>query len=178
MRSLVFEDLSIPLSSIKDGINEFDFITQNPELKLGEGREFRHPIEVHVQVTGMGDDFLLDLYVSSDGFFTCDRCNEDFVRKIEGQIQTLLTFDADKAGTDADADVRLLPPRTTEIDLQGDVIDALALAIPVKVLCQESCKGLCPQCGTNLNVKVCGCHEQAGDPRWDALKNLKFDETD
>lgn len=174
MRSLVLEELSIPVSSIKDGINEFAFIIRDSELDLGEGRAFRNPIEVHVQVTGMGDDFLLNLKASSVASFVCDRCSEDFVRKMEGRIQTLLTFDEGKAGNDEDADVRFLPPRTVEIDLQGDVIDALVLSVPSKLLCQESCKGLCVQCGTNLNSGSCNCTEQSNDPRWDDLKKIKI----
>ena len=46
------------------------------------------------------------------------------------------------------------------------------LASPVKLICREDCKGLCPQCGTNLNNATCNC-QQPGDPRWAALGELK-----
>lgn len=180
MRSLVLEELRIPLSNIKDGINEFDFIARDSELKMGDGKEFSEEIEVHAEVTGMGDDFLLNLTAGSEGAFICDRCSESFTRRIEGQIQTLLTFDRGKAGgeEDADADVRLLSPKTLEIELQDDVIDALALAIPNKMLCKDSCEGLCAQCGINKNQGKCSCADEAADPRWDALKNLNFEKND
>jgi len=47
------------------------------------------------------------------------------------------------------------------------------LALPMKPLCREDCKGLCPRCGEDLNVKGCGCVIETADPRWEALKTLK-----
>lgn len=47
------------------------------------------------------------------------------------------------------------------------------LAVPAKALCREDCKGLCPQCGQNLNTGSCSCAEQRTDPRWEALAGLK-----
>lgn len=51
--------------------------------------------------------------------------------------------------------------------------EQLLLAVPAKALCQEACKGLCPQCGQNLNTGSCNCAEQRTDPRWEALAGLK-----
>jgi len=57
--------------------------------------------------------------------------------------------------------------------LLEDVLrEQVLLASPVKLVCREDCKGLCPQCGTNLNTATCGC-QQPGDPRWAALSELK-----
>ena len=57
-----------------------------------------------------------------------------------------------------------------------DVIDLLReqfqLALPMKPLCSEGCKGLCPECGTNLNRAQCDCTHQWEDPRLAALKGL------
>ena len=46
------------------------------------------------------------------------------------------------------------------------------LALPMKPLCREDCKGLCPQCGTNLNTGTCECRPEWEDPRLAALKAL------
>jgi uncharacterized protein len=54
--------------------------------------------------------------------------------------------------------------------------DAIALAIPDRLLCREQCAGLCPVCGMNLNEAPPGhAHEQPPDPRWARLSELKFD---
>ena len=57
--------------------------------------------------------------------------------------------------------------------LLEDVLrEQVLLATPVKLVCRDDCKGLCPQCGANLNVETCNC-QQPGDPRWAALSELK-----
>lgn len=67
-----------------------------------------------------------------------------------------------------------------ELFLEGEVLDTSALIveqiqlnIPMRKLCNESCRGLCSQCGTNLNANPCECEKQATDPRWSALEALR-----
>ena len=62
------------------------------------------------------------------------------------------------------------------IDLEDIILYEIKLSIPMKVLCKEDCKGLCPNCGQNLNEAACSCNLKEPDPRWDALKGLSFDE--
>jgi uncharacterized protein len=58
--------------------------------------------------------------------------------------------------------------------LLEDVLrEQVLLASPVKLICREDCKGLCPHCGTNLNLATCNCQQESGDPRWAALSELK-----
>ena len=66
-----------------------------------------------------------------------------------------------------------MPPTLAVIDLGEDVRQTLILAVPLKLLCRPECKGLCPQCGTNLNNETCSCTTVEADPRWDALRALK-----
>jgi uncharacterized protein len=59
-----------------------------------------------------------------------------------------------------------------QIDLDELVLEQLELSLPSRVLCREECRGLCPQCGADLNVEQCDCKPQI-DPRWRALADLK-----
>ncbi len=61
-----------------------------------------------------------------------------------------------------------------EIDLGGYLRETVAMSLPIKVLCQEDCKGLCPQCGVDLNLRTCSCRDNWLDPRFAVLRNLKF----
>lgn len=62
------------------------------------------------------------------------------------------------------------------LDLAAWARDALALAMPVVLLCREDCAGLCPICGVNLDAAGPDHHhEQAADPRWAKLSELHFD---
>ena len=60
------------------------------------------------------------------------------------------------------------------MDLTEPVRQALLVAIPMRPLCREDCKGLCPECGANLNYIDCGHHQEAADNRWDALRALNI----
>ena len=58
------------------------------------------------------------------------------------------------------------------IDLGGLMREQVYLALPMKPLCSETCRGLCPTCGANLNAGACGCAPQPADPRLEALRAL------
>jgi uncharacterized protein len=59
-----------------------------------------------------------------------------------------------------------------QIDLSELIAEQFHLALPMKPLCSEACKGLCPNCGTNLNTETCGCEVKWEDPRLSVLKGL------
>ncbi|MEP6923612.1 MAG: DUF177 domain-containing protein [Pyrinomonadaceae bacterium] len=59
------------------------------------------------------------------------------------------------------------------IDLDEIVREQVLLNLPMHVLCQDDCAGLCEKCGTNKNTNSCSCHETEIDPRWSALKKIK-----
>ena len=60
-----------------------------------------------------------------------------------------------------------------EIDLGQLMREQFYLALPMKPLCGEDCRGLCPICGTNLNRGTCDCKEESDDPRLAPLKELR-----
>lgn len=71
-----------------------------------------------------------------------------------------------------DADREYFDGRT--IDLDPIVREQVLLALPVSVLCRDDCKGLCPQCGQDLNEAECGCERKVVDPRLAVLKTIKL----
>ena len=64
------------------------------------------------------------------------------------------------------------------LDLASLLWEEFSLALPVKPLCKPDCKGLCPECGKNLNEGACGCVLDTGDPRLAALRQLKVKRQD
>ena len=60
-----------------------------------------------------------------------------------------------------------------ELDLTKIVREQILLNLPEQVLCRQDCKGICPNCGKDLNEGDCQCGEDDIDPRWAALKDLK-----
>lgn len=57
--------------------------------------------------------------------------------------------------------------------LEDAIREQVLLSVPLKVVCREECKGLCPSCGKNRNTDPCSCAPVMGDPRWAALKDLR-----
>ena len=57
--------------------------------------------------------------------------------------------------------------------LEDALREQVVLALPLKAICREDCKGLCTHCGKNLNVESCSCAEPLQDPRWLALKEIR-----
>jgi uncharacterized protein len=57
------------------------------------------------------------------------------------------------------------------LDLTALLETETSLALPMKPLCREACRGLCPVCGGNRNTTPCACEMRAPDPRWAALKD-------
>lgn len=71
-----------------------------------------------------------------------------------------------------DADEEVFDGKT--IDLDPIVREQVLLALPMNAVCREDCKGLCAQCGQNLNEKQCGCEQKVIDPRLAPLMNIKL----
>ncbi|QQR81740.1 MAG: DUF177 domain-containing protein [Deltaproteobacteria bacterium] len=111
----------------------------------------------------------------------CDRCLEKFIKKSSSPIKlTMLphksmSFDDVGPNDDpGDDDDSISYYKTEELDLDDILKESLYLNIPIRDLCKEDCKGLCPQCGQNLNLKTCACKTEKIDPRLAALKNIKL----
>ncbi|WP_045216725.1 YceD family protein [Desulfonatronovibrio magnus] len=60
------------------------------------------------------------------------------------------------------------------ISILQTVLEQFILALPVKIICSESCSGLCPDCGKNLNRDECVCGREYGDPRLAVFRNIKI----
>lgn len=63
-----------------------------------------------------------------------------------------------------------------DLDLHRWTNDSFVFSLPVRVLCREDCKGLCPECGTDLNLAGEHHHDPKPDPRMAALAGIRFDE--
>jgi len=65
-----------------------------------------------------------------------------------------------------------IPIGRQDISLDPYIYENMVINIPMRILCEDGCKGLCPDCGADLNTDTCSCRQQT-DPRWNALKTLK-----
>ncbi len=104
----------------------------------------------------------------------CRRCLSDVTRTVAVRVSERFVpsghpavDDRVEAATEIEGD---------QIDLAPILRDLVVLEIPAAPLCDESCRGWCPQCGANLSLGECGCSAETTDPRWAALDGLVIDE--
>ncbi|MGI6264288.1 MAG: YceD family protein [Acutalibacteraceae bacterium] len=94
----------------------------------------------------------------------CDQCAEPFSREVTLPVSHILVT---SLNDESNEDFVLLKDFQLELD---DLITAdLLLSLPMKFLCRQDCRGICPQCGRNLNEGDCGCRQETVDPRLAAL---------
>jgi uncharacterized protein len=107
----------------------------------------------------------------------CARCLEPVTQDVARSFDLLYRPQGSDAGhaelsvTDAEAEIGYYTGQG--IELNDVVREQILLAVPLRVLCTEQCKGLCPHCGKNLNEGHCSCAEPLEDPRWAALKDIR-----
>ena len=124
----------------------------------------------HVRATGK---------VESAVRLTCSRCLAEY----ESQIASEFTiFYTESKGEELDEEVELSDEELISASYSGDeiVVDSeiaeqVMLEIPYKPLCSESCRGLCPQCGADLNAGECGCDRGGINLKMAALKKIKIE---
>jgi uncharacterized protein len=77
----------------------------------------------------------------------------------------------EKSNSDED-NYFVVDPSSGFLQIDNMVRESILLTLPLKPLCREDCKGLCPICGIDLNKSVCSCVKRETDPRWEKLKGL------
>jgi uncharacterized protein len=109
----------------------------------------------------------------------CSRCLEP-ARTPVARTFDLIFLERDRQMFDEDQEIELGEEDTqtaffagTELQI-GDILrEQVLLALPMKPLCAVDCKGLCPECGVNLNVNACGCARERFSPHMDQLLEIK-----
>lgn len=111
----------------------------------------------------------------------CVRCLEPFVLKVHEKLDLLYLPHSDNVGPKrvkdeelelSEKDLAVSFYRDDQIDLAHMIREQVYLALPMKPLCKDECRGLCPECGTNLNLSSCSCVRDTLDPRLATLKTL------
>jgi len=107
----------------------------------------------------------------------CARCLEPVVHQVEREFDLLYRPLGADAGRDelsvTDAEAEISYYQGEGLLLEDVLREQVLLAVPLKTICREDCKGLCPHCGKNLNEARCSCANQVDDPRWEALKGIR-----
>ncbi len=149
--------LSIPYGSddFFDGFTHRKVVKSDPlELSITNMGEGKLELSGHITVT------LAD---------TCARCLTDVEVPVEASfVYTVVKPD----GFHEPSDDEMIFMDGFNLDVPALINNELLMSLPMKVLCREDCKGLCPVCGTDLNHGSCGCDTFVPDPRMAAIMDV------
>ena len=158
----------------------FSLVLKKDQLEIDQaGLNVSVDITINGSLTRIDDDVYLKGTVMTDVVASCSRCLDTLLYPIDSRLKSHFApsddrftsvRDVELHASDIDAEVY----ENQQIDLTQSIRDSILLAVPVICLCKEDCKGICSQCGKNLNQGLCKCeNESFTDPRLESLKIFK-----
>ncbi len=126
---------------------------------------FDGPVEIKGVATNVDGAIKVEAEGSVDTIMPCDRCVKDVKDKLNFFFEEVYIASGNAQEGDESYS-------GSTVILDSAVKKSILSSLPMKVLCSEDCKGLCPQCGKDLNTGECGCKTDYIDPRFESLRSL------
>lgn len=132
----------------------------------GNEYSFEKPVKVTGEITNIGSALKIILKVEGEYTSFCDRCGRDIASSIVGEASENIT------GENVEIDSEMFELYGHTLDISGAVESLVYSSLPMRNLCKDDCKGLCPKCGTDLNDSECNCDTTRYDPRFAIFRKL------
>jgi len=167
----------LDLARIRTPHEHYEQIYQPDAFASDESFRVAAPVSLALDIRKDKQTFHLTGRVQTTLELPCSRCLEPFTRPVDAAFD--LRYQPQTANTGADEreiaedDLSTAFYENEEIDLGQMMREQFLLSLPMKPLCCEECRGLCPVCGTNLNRGACDCKRGWDDPRFNALRELR-----
>lgn len=157
-------NLEVPVESIELG---------------GQEVRFDRPFLGQAEIWNAGDRLLVKADLTGEATLVCGRCLAEFTEAMdvsfeEEFVQGEATEERSEEDEEEESGRTVSFYTGDEIDLTDPLRENILLELPMKPLCDENCKGLCPTCGANRNEAACTCtaDQEVVDPRFSVLKDL------
>jgi len=124
--------------------------------------EIKDKVQLELEIYNTEDSFLVQGTLEAELILSCSRC----LQKYSSTIKLDISEDVMKSEMEDEE----------ELYLDDIIVDNIILSLPMKSLCSEDCKGICPQCGQDLNEGECDCEIETVDPRLAKLKEFYNDQ--
>lgn len=108
-----------------------------------EAISFISPIEVKANVLKSGNEIFIDMSLQAPVEYTCGKCLSRFQDTLKKRFKV----------------IREAKPQGV-VELDDEIRQEIILDYPMKIICRDDCKGLCPNCGQNLNIAECECNNE------------------
>jgi uncharacterized protein len=157
----------------------FDFFPVLARMQADGECEFTGPVTVDVTVEREFDHLKAMGRVQVPMSLSCGRCLISYASAIDSSFriifrkETARQTEVEDETELCDDDLIASTYSGDEIDLAHEIEEQVAMEIPLKPLCEENCKGLCPTCGADLNTASCTCSQVPVNLKFSALKDFK-----
>ena len=125
------------------------------------------PVSARLRIEKAGAEIMVKGDLRAEIKLICSRCLKEFNGKLTVPVDVVY-----HPVEELKDEAHLNEGKSEELDLLGLVKEQVELNIPMKPLCDDACKGICPKCGTDLNIRSCTCSVKDIDPRFESLKKL------
>jgi uncharacterized protein len=162
-----------PREHVERTFDPSTFDPQDPDYRVAA------PVDLTMDVHKMGQDaFRVAGRARTRLELDCSRCVEPFQVPVDTAFELRYVPQDQNSGEGerevADEDLSTAYYRDGMLDVVEMLREQFQLALPMKPLCADDCRGLCPQCGANLNSANCDCRPKWEDPRLAPLKGLVY----
>jgi len=171
--------MRVPLEQVREAPVEWrEELELSPEQVEGSSLLGLGPVACRGRLSAVEDGILIQGELRYEQTLACDRCLEPVTLPVDERFDLLAVSPAEESDVAQEleleqSDLDVVTIARDEIDTDPLVVEQVRLNVPMKPLCSEQCRGLCPRCGANLNEGACGCPPQDADPRWSGLAALR-----
>ncbi len=170
--------MRIELDKLESGRGDFAHVYQPEELNpVDERVNLAQAAEVRGTIRRTGQAVAVNGHVETLAQVDCDRCLKPVQLPVSTDFAleyiTGADYESSSVAALSEEEMSVSVFDGESIDVDEIVKEQILLTVPVRALCREDCKGICPECGLDLNTGQCNCADDKVDPRWAALKSLK-----
>ncbi len=144
---------------------------------------FAAPIHVRLKIFRVREVVEVEGGIETTMRFVCGACLAEFDASMASSFAVTFVRELPQVFDESGEEVQLsademgmIPFQGDEIDLREAVAEQVVISQPIRPLCREACKGLCPQCGADRNESDCGCVRPVMNSKFAALKDFRVDE--
>jgi len=170
--------MKVNIDRLKEGDNNLTIDAEKLfEIdKLDEDIELDSVSDLSLNINKTSNDYL---YVKGECTaklkLACDKCAENFYQEFDIELDYI--FHLGFLDDNSLNDIIIIDEKSQELDLSENFRESILISVPFIKKCSDDCKGVCSDCGTNLNKKTCECSqeqdsEKSIDPRWVKLAEL------
>lgn len=166
------------LLDYEEGVEDFPTLV---EIEAAGEYGFPSALSIHLRAQRVQEMIEVEGEVGTRVRLSCSRCLKEFETTLTARFSLTYSQELPEVASESDEEeveisaeeMGLIPFHGDEIDLREAVQEQIVMALPVRPLCEEGCKGLCPHCGADLNRRDCGCRPPIFNSKFGALKDFK-----